>query len=362
MKLRSYFTLTLLLLFLSSNAYSKVKVYKHTYPNGLQLYFTQNKIVPSFNASIIVKAGGKEGPSNFTGMAHYLEHLLFKGNSNIGSLDYKKESEIHQKIISLYNKKQTITDVQTRKEIDKEINRLSLEEAKYGSGTEFQTTYSSVGNEYINAYTKDYLTAYFAKMPNNRLEQWARVESERFKNPVFRTFQWELEIVYEEKNISLAKPNRLAINNISESLFPGKNYANILGNIEHLKNPSISAVYDFFNKYYVANNMAIVISGDLEFDVVRETVEKHFSYLPTREIVREPKPPKTLLSENRYFDIYKVSEPRVYIGFQVPGFAHKEINVMRVIDMILNNSKAGLIDLNLVKSQVLSSAGSRPYE
>jgi predicted Zn-dependent peptidase len=347
--------------FLTSLSYASVKSYKHTYKNGLTLHYTENKSQPNFYAAVVVNVGGKEGPREFTGLAHYLEHLLFKGNHKVGSIDYEKEKEVHNKIIELYEQKQKIKDPLKRQQYDSEINKLSLIEAKYGNATEFATLSTSIGNEVINAYTSDEQTVYTTEFPSNKFQQWAEFEAERYKNPIFRTFQWELEIVYEEKNISLSQAPQIASQKISEALYPGHNYSNVLGEIEHLKNPSIKAVYDFFNKYYIANNMAVIISGDLDFEEVKATVGRRFSYLKRRIRPNNNQEIKdTDLKDKVVLDINKVSDPVVYIGFKTPGRQHRDHYVLQVIDMLMNNSTAGLIDLNIVNNQVLSSAGSFP--
>src|ERR1044071_4916368 len=168
--------------------------------NGLKVYLTENHDTARFEAQIAVRAGSKNDPPASTGLAHYLEHTLFKGTTRICTLDYEKEKPHLDRILELYEQHFHETDPDKRKAIYAEINRESQAAAPYEIPNEMDKLYKAMGEEGLNAHTYHEETVYQVNLPANRVEQWAIIESERFQHPVFRLFQPELEIVYEEKN------------------------------------------------------------------------------------------------------------------------------------------------------------------
>src|SRR5260221_716165 len=168
--------------------------------NGLKVYLTENHETPRFEAQIAVRAGSKNDPPESTGLAHYLEHMLFKGTTRIGTLDYEKEKPHLDLILELYEQHFRETDPRNRKAIYAEINQESQAAAQYEIPNEMDKLYKAMGEEGLNAHTYHEETVYQVNLPANHLEQWAIIESERFQHPAFRLFQPALEIVYEEKN------------------------------------------------------------------------------------------------------------------------------------------------------------------
>ena len=166
--------------------------------NGLTVYLTENHQTPRFYAEIAVRAGSKNDPAETTGLAHYLEHLLFKGTERMGTLDFAKEKPHLDHITELYEEHFREEDPEKRKAIYAEINKESQQAAQYAIPNEFDRLYRSMGAQGLNAHTWLEETVYKVDLPSNRLEQWATIEAERFVDPVFRLFQPELEIVYEE--------------------------------------------------------------------------------------------------------------------------------------------------------------------
>ena len=177
--------------------------------NGLKVYLTENHEEPRFYAEIAVRAGSKHDPSDGTGLAHYLEHLLFKGNQNLGTLNYEAEKPYLDEIVNLYEEHFSETDEGRRAEIYSEINRAAQLAAEYAVPNEIDKIYNSMGGTGLNAHTWYEETVYKIGLPSNRLQQWAEIESDRFVNPVFRLFHTELETVYEEKNRSLDNAGRI---------------------------------------------------------------------------------------------------------------------------------------------------------
>jgi len=330
--------------------------------NGLRVYLTENHESPRFEAQIAVRVGSKNDPPETTGLAHYLEHLLFKGTTHLGTTDYAKEKPHLDRITALYEQHFRETDPEKRKAIYEEINRETQLAAPFEIPNEMDKLYKNMGEEGLNAHTGREGTVFEVNLPANRLEQWAVIESERFQHPVFRLFQPELEIVYEEKNRSLDNKDEIIFDAVNKLLFKQHPYGQqtTIGEVEHLKNPSLEHVMDFFKKYYVPGNMAITISGDIHSRDVIKLIDKYFSAWKP-----EPVPPrktweeKPLAGAERVTVKYKAEEYAL-LAFRLPGQNDADIPALKVVDMVLDNATAGLINLNLNQQQQVRQAGCSP--
>jgi predicted Zn-dependent peptidase len=330
--------------------------------NGLKVYLTENHETPRFEAQIAVRAGSKNDPPESTGLAHYLEHMLFKGTRRIGTLDYEKEKPHLDRMLELYEQHFHETDPDKRKAIYAEINQESQAAAQYEIPNEMDKLYKAMGEEGLNAHTYHEETVYQINLPANRLEPWAIIESERFQHPVFRLFQPELEIVYEEKNRMLDNKEAIIEFAVNKQLFKKHPYGQqtTIGEVEHLKNPSLKNMYEYYRKQYVPGNMAIVISGDIEPRRAMKLIDKYFSAWAAR-----PVPPQSSWSEEplhgaeRVIAKYK-GEEYALLAFRVPGRNHPDTDALKLMDMILDNATAGLINLNLNQQQRVRRAGCSP--
>ena len=237
----------------------------YTLDNGLKVYMSVTKMEPRIQTYIGVKAGSKSDPADATGLAHYLEHMLFKGTDKYGSLDYEKEKPLLDQIQALYEKYRQTTDEAERKKIYAEIDRVSGEAAKFAIANEYDKMLAAIGAQGTNAFTSYEQTGYVNNIPSNQLEKWLIIEGERFRNPVMRIFHTELEAVYEEKNRSLDNDYRAMYTALFQGLFQKHNYGKqtTIGTIDHLKNPSIVKIRNYYNQYYVPNNMAICLGRRL---------------------------------------------------------------------------------------------------
>lgn len=368
---RLVFMLALLLLNTSSFAFTRINapnpddpmdVHIYQLENGLTVYLTENHEEPQFHAEIVVRAGSKNDPKETTGLAHYLEHLLFKGTQQIGTLDYAKERVYLDQITDLYEAHYKEKDPDKRKTIYAKINDLSQKAAQYAIPNETDKLYKAMGETWFNAHTWYEETVYNVTLPSNRLEQWATIESDRFQSPVFRLFQSELEIVYEEKNQTLDNKDELVYDAIGKLLFKKHPYGQqtTIGEAEHLKNPSLKNIYEFYDTYYVPNNMAICISGDIDIDETIQTIDQNFSIWQTKTLPK-PKTYKEKDLKNIERDTVRFQgEEKVQIGFRTAPNNHKDTEALTLIDMLLDNATAGLINLNLVQKQNVRDAGSEP--
>ena len=330
--------------------------------NGLQVFLTENHEEPRFYAEIAVRAGSKHDPADATGLAHYLEHLLFKGNQNLGTLDYEAEKPHLDRIVELYEEHFQETDEARRAEIYAEINSEAQLASAYAVPNEIDKVYNSMGGTGLNAHTWYEETVYKIGLPSNRLTQWAEIESDRFVDPVFRLFHTELETVYEEKNRTLDNAGRIIGTAIDELLYKVHPYGQqpTIGTVEHLKNPSLVYIQNYFDTYYVPNNMGIFISGDIDIEETIALISDKFGNWERKEVAPVGPWGEPALSGAERRTVRYPGEEQVQLAFRTApnGSADKEALIL--LDMILDNRTAGLINLNLNQQQLVSEAGSSP--
>ena len=241
-----------------------------TLSNGMKVFLVENHDKPEISGSIVVNVGSKNDPADNTGMAHYLEHMLFKGTQTLGTIDFEKEKVYLDEINNLYDQLAKETELEKRNSIQKKINEASNKAAQYALPNEFDRIIAEMGGTKLNAFTSADMTVYLNVFPPNQIEKWLDVYVHRFENPVFRLFQSELETVYEEKNRSMNEPINSLFEYFLENFYEGHPYGDqtTLGKTEHLKNPSLSTMYSYFYKYYVPNNMALVLVGDFDSETI----------------------------------------------------------------------------------------------
>jgi zinc protease len=330
----------------------KVRIY--TLKNGLKVYLSQYAAEPRIMTNIAVKAGGKFDPASATGLAHYLEHIMFKGTADFGSLDWNKESPLLDSIENMFEAYRKISDSLQRVAYYKQIDKVSNEAAKFAIANEYDKMVAEIGAKYTNAGTWEDRTVYMNDIPANQIENWLYVEANRFKKIVPRLFHTELEAVYEEKNRSLDNDYWKTYETLYSSIFQKHPYGTqtVIGTIEHLKNPSITEIKNYFYKYYRPNNVAICLSGDLDYDKTIALVDKYFAdWEPNPDLkpwVPIEEDPITAPIEK---EVYGPDAEWVNIGFRFKGRTSKDNELLTITDMILSNSQAGIIDLNLKQQQ-----------
>ena len=328
--------------------------------NGLTVYLTENREEPRFYAETTIRAGSVNDPDDLTGMAHYMEHMLFKGTSRIGTVDYAKEKVHLDKIEALYEQHFVETDSTKRKEIYAQINAEVQEAVQYAIPNEIDRLFTAMGERALNAGTSQEFIYYRVDLPANRLEQWAKVEAERFREPVFRLFQTELETVYEEMNMRVIDNKGALIRNaVNRLLFKNHPYGRpIIGTVEDLKNPSIRRMYDFYNTYYVPNNMALILSGDIDIQKTIEVIDAEFSGWEAKKLPKPRKWKEKKIKTVERDTVYYPGEEYVLLAFRTAPSTHKDTEALQLFDMILDNAAAGLINLNLNQQQKVRQAGS----
>lgn len=360
MKLRSLFTLCLTVATVMA---AQAKDYKYQtvagdvmntriykLDNGLTVYLSVNKEKPRIQANIAVRTGSRNDPAETTGLAHYLEHIMFKGTQKFGTSDAAKEAPLLKQIEDKYEYYRTLTDTLQRKQCYREIDSISQLAARYSIPNEYDKLMTSIGAQGTNAYTSYDVTCYVEDIPSNEVENWAKVQADRFMNMTVRGFHTELEAVYEEYNMHLASDGDKVINALFAKMFPAHPYGTqtVIGTQEHLKNPSIVNIKNYFNRYYRPNNVAICMSGDFDPDRVMATIDKYFGpWQPNSNLSRpEYAPVKPLVAPADTSVVGQEAE-RLMMGWVFDGAASRQMDTLTIIDNIMANGKAGLIDLNV---------------
>ncbi len=337
----------------------KTRIY--TLDNDLKVYLSYYANAPRIQVYMPVKAGGKNDPATNTGLAHYLEHMMFKGNDKFGTLDFEKESVMLDSIEAMFNHYATLTGDEERKAYYAQIDAFSNEAAKLAIPNEYDKMMSLIGGKGLNAYTTEDRTVYTVDIPSNEIARFLEIEGSRFSKIVNRLFHTELEAVYEEKNRSLDADGWKVYESLYKAMFTKHPYGTqtVIGTIDHLKNPSITKIIEYFNTYYKPNNVAICMSGDLDFTETIKLIDKNFgSWKPNNELPTWTKVIEEPIVEPRIVEVLGPDAEFLQMGFRFDGTSSDEIIKVELCDMILNNSKAGLIDINLLQKQTVLDAGS----
>lgn len=339
-----------------------LKTELYTLENGLKIYISRNQNEPKIVTRVAVRAGSKYDPADATGLAHYLEHMLFKGNSSIASLDWEKEKIELKKISDLYEKRRQTTDEDERKDLYQQIDSISQIAAKYTAPNEYDKLISSLGASGTNAYTSNEQTVYVNTIPSNEFYKWATIEANRFSELTLRLFHTELETVYEEFNRSQDSDGRKQHFKMNALLFPNHQYGTqtTIGTGEHLKNPSMEKIHAYFDTYYVPNNMAIILAGDVPENAL-EIIEKQFGAWTKKELPIYTPPAEKPIIGPKVADVFGPSNESVAIAYRVEKDGTDAADKLTLIDNILNNGGAGLLDLDLIQKQKVQDAYSYYY-
>lgn len=336
----------------------KARIY--TLDNGLTVYLTQNREKPVILAFVAVRAGAQNDPLESTGLAHYQEHIMFKGTQSYGTTDYEKELPNLLAIDSLYEVYGRTTDSEQRKAIYHQIDSFSYEGSKIAIANEFDKLMSGIGATGVNAYTGSSMTCYHEVIPSNALAQWAIIESDRFQNLVIRGFHTELEAVYEEFNMNATVDVRKVFLAIDQTLYPAVPYRQhtVLGTQEDLKNPSIKNIRRFYDTYYRPNNVAICLSGDFEFQDAIEIIDTYFGAWQPKQIPAPVRYEQPSLAAHKDTVVYGNEAPQLWLAWKMPAVTHEDIPALEVLSLVLQNGKCGLLDTDVEQRQLLLSAYS----
>ncbi|HRW94828.1 MAG TPA: insulinase family protein [Bacteroidales bacterium] len=336
----------------------------YTLDNGLKVYMTVNDETPRIQTYVAVRVGGKDDPSETTGLAHYFEHLMFKGTSKFGTQDYEMEKPLLDQIEILFEEYRATRDEEERKAIYHRIDSISLEASGYSIPNEYDKLMSAIGATGTNAGTGYDQTVYIEDIPSNQIRNWAKIQAERFSDNVIRGFHTELETVYEEMNMYSTMDSEKVTEKLFTALFPSHPYGTqtIIGTQEHLKNPSITNIKNYYKTYYVPNNTAICLSGDFDPDEMIAVIDEYFGdwqpnpELPERVLTREEP-----VAGPHEVEVWGLESEYVTLGWQGPHIASAEDALFTVMGEVLNNGKAGIMDLDLNQQQKVLQSGAFAY-
>ncbi|MBO4282274.1 MAG: insulinase family protein [Bacteroidales bacterium] len=336
----------------------------YTLENGLKVYMSVNKETPKIKVTIATKAGSKLDPSETTGLAHYFEHLMFKGSESFGTKDWEKEKGYLDQIEAMFEEYRKIDESRTaeRKALYRQIDSISQIAASYAIPNEYDKLMSILGSTGTNAATWVDFTNYYENIPSNQLENFLIIQADRFQHPVLRLFHSELETIYEEKNMTLTQDNRRASTALMEGLFPHHPYGTqtTIGTQKDLRNPSITNVKKFFETYYVPNNMAIIMAGDFNPEEAIALIDKYFGSIPSKEIPKFRFTPEPEITAPVVKEVIGKDAENVRLAWRFGNPNSEEIPLMILTEMLITNGNAGLIDLNVNQKQRTLGAGSSP--
>ncbi|MEL7144958.1 MAG: insulinase family protein, partial [Bacteroidota bacterium] len=271
------------------------------------------------------------------------------------------EKVLLDSIENMFEHYRTLKEPEARKAWYAQIDQVSNEASKLAIANEYDKLLSLIGATRTNAYTTEDRTVYMNEIPSNQIDNFFKIEGNRFRKLMPRLFHTELEAVYEEKNRSLDNDGWKASETMSAAIFAAHPYGTqtVIGTIEHLKNPSITEILKYFNTYYVPNNVAICVSGDIDYAKTIATIDQYFGdWQPNENLPTWNKVAETPITAPIVKEVVGPSAESISMGFRFDGRNSADYPYLRLIDYMLSNSEVGLIDLNLKQKQLVLNAGS----
>ena len=339
-----------------SSALTREGLTEYKLDNGLTVMLWEDHEAPDVTGYVVVRAGAVDEPAEYTGLAHYLEHMLFKGTQKIGALNWEQEKPIYDSIIALYDQYSESTDAKVREQLATQINEASMRQAKISSLEDFFVLLDLIGAEGVNAFTSYDLTAYHNSFPAAEMYRWLTIFSDRLIDPVFRTFQAELENVFEEYNMYANEPSSQAQKQLMEDIYKGSPYErDVIGLPEHLKNPRLSKLIEFYNTWYVPNNMALIIVGDFDTEKTKPMIQETFSRLQPKELPARPSYPEVSFKGNPTKHYNLGYNPQVAWVYQGVKEGDPDEEALDFVCALLYNGTIGLLDKVNTKGDVSAS-------
>jgi predicted Zn-dependent peptidase len=330
----------------ASAAEDPIHVVEHHLANGLTVLLSENHTQAEVFGAVVVDVGSKNDPGHDTGMAHYLEHMLFKGTTELGTSDWDAERPFIAQLETLYAELATTQDEDRRRALSREIDIVSQRAGRFAIPNEFDRLVAELGGTDVNAFTTTDLTAYYNVFPASQIDLWLETYAHRFHEPVFRLFAPELEAVYEEKNSSMDGVIEPAYDAFMGRFFPGHPYGRpILGTIEHLERPSPRAMREHFETWYVANNMALVLSGDFDTETILPIIEEKFGRWRRADVPSRDTPPVAEFRGREQVDVRLSPVRASALGYRGPVRGHADYAALVVAKALLSNEQgSGALD------------------
>jgi predicted Zn-dependent peptidase len=334
-----------------------------TLDNGLTVVICERPEAPVFSFYTHVDAGSVQDPLGQTGLAHMFEHMAFKGTDKIGTTDYAAEKVALEKVEQVYaayiaeRDKPVGRDEQKLKELQKAWMDAVAEANKYVKPNEFPQIVENNGGEDLNANTADDETNYFYSFPENRLELWAYLESERFLHPVMREFYKERNVVIEERRMRVdSNPIGRLLEQFTTAAFQAHEYHRpTIGWMSDLNTFSATDAKKFFDKYYIPSNMVVAVVGDVKASETMPVIEKYFGRIPSR-----PKPDERTTTEppqnaERRVILQDMSQPLYLEGYHRPDYRSADDAVYDAIADLMSNGRTSRLYRALVRDKKIAA-------
>jgi len=343
----------------------RLPITEHTLQNGMRILIVERRESPTFSAYLRFKVGSANEVPGATGLAHLLEHMMFKGTKLFGTLDPDGELPILEKIDARYLVLQAekakgrlpggTMDAAKMSALEKEIADLEAEAKRYIIRNELWEIYRRNGGVRLNASTSREGTQYFVSLPNTKLELWALLESDRMRNPVFREFYTERDVVQEERRQSVdTSPRGQLFEAAVAAAFVALPYSHpVLGWPGELENLTRPETREYFRTYYAPNNALAVLVGDLDPPAVIRMVERYFGDIPAQIL-----PPPLALEEppqmgERRLRVEFPAEPHLLMLYRIPPVAHADMYALSVLGALLGDGRTSRLHKRLVEEQRL---------
>lgn len=331
-------------------------------PNGLRVLLDSFQSTDKVFGGLVVNVGAKHESYDATGLAHYQEHMLFKGTEELGTSNWQAEQPHIEKIFALYDQLGRATDKKEVDSLQKAINDESVAASQYVIVNEFDKLIKRAGGTGMNATTSWDATVYFNAFPSSEMEKWMALYSHRFENPVFRGFQAELEVVYEEQNASADNIANNIYNQFLSAFYPTHPYGSrpLIGKLEHLKRPSLTQMKKFFDTYYVPNNMMLVLSGNFSVETAKELITKYFGAwkakpLPTYNVVQE-----SPFKGRQTVTVRSLPLRAGGLAFRSSGLSYKEEIVQEILlGLLTNPAETGKLDSLSLQGKLMAALAFR---
>lgn len=325
--------------------------------NGLSVFIWEDDTKSDVYGAIGVRTGAVNDPAEYTGLAHYLEHVMFKGTNKISALDWASEEPIYKKITVKYDEMANETDPVKKEAIGKEINELTIEAAKFSVSSEFSNLMESMGAKELNAGTSYDYTIYHNSFPAYQINKWLEISSQRFINPVFRTFQSELETVYEEYNRAQDNPNRMQQQFLLNKAFEGHPYSrSVLGLSEHLKSPRLSKLIEYYENWYTPENMVLVLVGKVNAQQISGRINAAFGRLPQKITPERKIYPDLAIKGRTQYNAKIGYYPSVYLVYQGVSAGCPDEKALEIaMELLSNSNNTGTLNKLVIGGELTSS-------
>ncbi|MBW1823784.1 MAG: insulinase family protein, partial [Deltaproteobacteria bacterium] len=338
------------------------RVKEYSLNNGMKILILERHFAPVVSLYMRFKVGAVDEAGGETGTAHLLEHMLFKGTETLGTRNYKEEKKILKEIDQLAGqvdeemKKGEKADGNRIAELKERLKNIQQEHKKWVVKDEIDAIYSQNGAEGLNASTGYDITTYKVSLPANRIELWARIESDRISNPVSREFYSEREVVREERRQrEETQPDGKLMENFLATAFVAHPYGRpIIGWDSDIKYLKRGRVKQIFRDYYCPNNAVVAVVGDVNPDEVMKTIERYFGGIPRQEILPVSVSEEPEQSGERRVEVEFEANPKMIIGYHKPSLPHFDDYVFDVIDILLSDGRTSRLYKKLVEERKIA--------